>query len=135
LETGRIYIWSVVSPQKWSALAPDFAEVEENVEYIEREDEFDIYAQEEIHRRRLDAEDEDVDVLTLDQPKAMGWENSFRMPVLFNLGESDSEDEFIAVSTGTMRRRSPGEGQGDDDGYERVPVKKVTSKGGRSKKK
>ncbi|CAI6080931.1 unnamed protein product [Clonostachys chloroleuca] len=135
LETGRIYIWSVVSPQKWSALAPDFAEVEENVEYIEREDEFDIYAQEEIHRRRLDAEDEDVDVLTLDQPKAMGWENSFRMPVLFNLGESDSEDEFIAVSTGTMRRRSPGEGQGDDDGYERVPVKKVASKGGRSKKK
>lgn len=134
LETGRIYIWSVVSPQKWSALAPDFAEVHENVEYVEREDEFDIYAQEEIHRRRLDAEDEDVDVLTLEGSKIMGDIEGFRVPILFNLGESDSEDEFVAVSTGTMRRRSPGEG--DDGGSEPVAVKKGgPGKGGRSKKK
>lgn len=133
LETGRIYIWSVVSPQKWSALAPDFAEVEENVEYIEKEDEFDIYAQEEIHRRRLDAEDEDVDVLTVDQTKGT---EGFRMPILFNLGESDSEDEFIAVSTGTMRRRSPGDGQGDlDADGDSAPAKKGgPGKGGRKKK-
>lgn len=124
LETGRIYIWSVTSPQKWSALAPDFAEVEENVEYIEKEDEFDIYAQEEIHRRRLDAEDEDVDVLTLDTSKALDDGGSFQMPILFNLGESDSEDEFIAVSTGTMRRRSPGEGQDDLDELVEKPVAK-----------
>ncbi|KAF4125175.1 COMPASS component SWD1 [Geosmithia morbida] len=139
LETGRIYIWSVVSPQKWSALAPDFAEVEENVEYIEREDEFDIYAQEEIHRRRLDAEDEDIDVLTTDAAsKAPGEDGgSFRMPILFNLGESDSEEELIAVSTGTMRRRSPGDGQGDvDDGAsERAPAKKGASGKGRPRKK
>lgn len=112
LETGRIYIWSVTSPQKWSALAPDFAEVEENVEYIEKEDEFDIYAQEEIHQRRLDAEDEDVDVLTKEPSKIYEEdEDTFSMPILFNLGESDSEEEFVAVSTGTMRRRSPGENQ------------------------
>ncbi|KAG6053879.1 hypothetical protein E4U17_004288 [Claviceps sp. LM77 group G4] len=137
LETGRIYIWSVVSPQKWSALAPDFAEVEENVEYIEREDEFDIYAQEEIHRRRLDAEDEDIDVLTLDPSKFDDDDDSFRMPILFNLGESDSEDEFIAVSTGTMRRRSPGEGQSEVDGIvETVPTKKNgNGRGGRGRKK
>lgn len=135
LETGRIYIWSVISPQKWSALAPDFAEVEENVEYIEREDEFDIYAQEEIHRRRLDAEDEDVDVLTLDPSKALDEGDGFRMPILFNLGESDSEDEFIAVSTGTMRRRSPGEGQGDLDAVvEKLTVKK-SGKAARSRKR
>src|SRR5690606_8519882 len=96
LETGRIYIWSVTSPQKWSALAPDFAEVEENVEYIEKEDEFDIYAQEEIHKRRLDAEDEDVDVLALD-PSTLAEEDQgqFQIPILFNLGESDSEEEFV----------------------------------------
>lgn len=110
LETGRIYIWSVTSPQKWSALAPDFAEVEENVEYIEKEDEFDIYAQEEIHQRRLDAEDEDVDVLTMDPSRLVEEDqDQFRIPILFNLGESDSEEEFVTVSTGTMRRRSPGE--------------------------
>lgn len=137
LETGRIYIWSVVSPQKWSALAPDFAEVEENVEYIEKEDEFDIYAQEEIHRRRLDAEDEDVDVLTLDPSKFDDDVDSFRMPILFNLGESDSEDEFIAVSTGTMRRRSPGEGQSDIDGLVETTSTKRSGagRGGRGRKK
>jgi COMPASS component SWD1 len=136
IETGRIYIWSVVSPQKWSALAPDFAEVEENVEYIEREDEFDIYGQDEIHRRRLDAEDEDVDVLT-DPSRALDdgvAGDAFRMPILFNLGESDSEDEFIAVSTGTMRRRSPGEGQSDMESV--APEKKgAGGKGGRTKKR
>ncbi|KAG9256050.1 WD40-repeat-containing domain protein [Emericellopsis atlantica] len=133
METGRIYIWSVVSPQKWSALAPDFAEVEENVEYIEREDEFDIYNQEEIHRRRLDAEDEEVDVMTPDPAsKAMYNGDSFRMPVLFDVGKSDSEEEFIEVSTGTMRRRSPGDGQDDDD--DGGTVKKATGKGGRRRK-
>ncbi|KAH6900233.1 WD40-repeat-containing domain protein [Thelonectria olida] len=136
LETGRIYIWSVTSPQKWSALAPDFAEVEENVEYIEREDEFDIYAQEEIHRRRLDAEDEDVEVLTLDPSKALDEGDSFQMPILFNLGESDSEDEFIAVSTGTMRRRSPGEGQDDlDEFVEKPAAKKASGRGVRTRKR
>lgn len=134
LETGRIYIWSVISPQKWSALAPDFAEVEENVEYVEREDEFDIYAQEEIHRRRLDAEDENVDVLTLDLKG--GEVDSFRMPILFNLGESDSEDEFVAVSTGTMRRRSPGENQADlSGGAETGPAVRKKGRGAKNRKK
>ncbi|KAH9893034.1 beta and beta-prime subunits of DNA dependent RNA-polymerase [Xylariomycetidae sp. FL2044] len=114
LETGRIYIWSVTSPQRWSALAPDFVEVEENVEYVEKEDEFDIHPQEEINKRRLDAEDEDIDVLTSNLSK--GYDDDiegtgFQMPVLFNLGDSDSEEEFVTVSTGTVRRRSLGEGQ------------------------
>lgn len=126
LETGRIYIWSVTSPQRWSALAPDFVEVEENVEYIEREDEFDIHPQEEIRKRRLDREDEDVDVLAAD-PSGGGVmdEDAFRMPILFSLGESDSEEEFVAVSTGTMRRRSPGEAQGD--GVEAMEEKPATN--------
>jgi COMPASS component SWD1 len=137
LETGRIYIWSVISPQKWSALAPDFDEVEENVEYIEKEDEFDIYAQEEIHRRRLDAEDEDVDVLAMDAPKPLDGIESFQMPILFNLGESDSEDEFIAVSTGTMRRRSPEEGEENADGVTEpvAPKRGTAGRGGRGRKK
>ncbi|KAH7027445.1 SWD1-like protein [Microdochium trichocladiopsis] len=135
LETGRIYIWSVTSPQRWSALAPDFAEVEENVEYIEQEDEFDIHPQEEINKRRLDAEDEDVDVLQVDQGKGYGDEMdgpTFRMPVLFNLGESDSEEEFVAVSAGTVRRRSVdegGEGDGADSDAKASAPKKGKAKG------
>ncbi|KAI2819019.1 hypothetical protein CBS63078_11221 [Aspergillus niger] len=111
LESGCIYTWSIVTPQKWSALAPDFGEVEENVEYVEREDEFDIHPAEEIHQRRLDQEDEVPDVLTIELNKDGADEDivaSFRMPVLLDISDSESEDDIIAVGPGTMRRRSPG---------------------------
>ncbi|KAH0536509.1 hypothetical protein FGG08_006634 [Glutinoglossum americanum] len=112
LESGRVYLWSVITPQRWSALAPDFAEVEENVEYIEREDEFDIHPKEEIHKRQLDLEDEDVDVLTIEPVKGeIEEENTFTMPVLLDIDDSESEEEIVAVGPGTMRRKSPGEGR------------------------
>ncbi|KAI9369742.1 WD40-repeat-containing domain protein [Aspergillus egyptiacus] len=114
LESGCIYTWSIVTPQKWSALAPDFGEVEENVEYIEREDEFDIHPAEEIHQRRLDQEDEEPDVLTI-EPMKSGEDDdiveSFRMPVLLEISDSESEEDIVAVGPGTMRRRSPGAGR------------------------
>ena len=111
LESGRIHIWSIIPQQRWSALAPDFVEVEENVEYIEHEDEFDIHPQEEIHKRRLDLEDEDVDVLTVEPVKGqmVEEENAFRMPVHLDFNDSESEEEFVAVGRGEMRRKSPTE--------------------------
>ncbi|KAI9848281.1 MAG: chromatin binding protein [Sclerophora amabilis] len=147
LESGHIYLWTINTPQRWSALAPDFAEVEENVEYIEREDEFDIHPIEEIHKRRLDLEDENVDVLTVEPRKGLGVEDdesgdgsgieddedtrrgrhgdataeggqtprrgngAFRMPVLLDISESESEEEIVTVGPGTMRRKSPVEGR------------------------
>ena len=113
LESGRIHIWSIMPQQRWSALAPDFAEVEENVEYIEREDEFDIHPQEEIHKRRLDLEDEDIDVLTVEPVKGeiVEEEDAFRMPVQLDLDDSESEEEFVAVGRGEMRRKSPTSGR------------------------
>ena len=33
------------------------------------------------------------------------------MPVLLDLGDSESEEEIVAVGPGTMRRKSPGEGR------------------------
>ncbi|CAD6501491.1 BgTH12-01743 [Blumeria graminis f. sp. triticale] len=106
LETGRIHTWSIVPQQRWSALAPDFVEVEENVEYTEREDEFDIHPQEEIHKRRLDLEDEDVDVLTMGPMKGVARdESAWRMPVQLDLIDSEAEEEFIAVGRGEMRRK------------------------------
>lgn len=113
VESGKIYVWGINTPQRWSALAPDFAEVEENVEYIEREDEFDIHPDEEIRQRMLDQEDEDVDVLTVDVGQlereggiGIGSEGVFRMPVLMGTEESDSEDEIVAIGTGQYRRKS-----------------------------
>ncbi len=127
LETGRINIWSVTSPQRWSALAPDFVEVEENVEYIEKEDEFDIHPHEEIQKRRLDQEDEAVDVAGVPNGNGLGDDTEgFRMPILFNLGESDSEEEFVNVSLGTLRRKSPG----DQDDAETAAAEDKTAKRG-----
>ncbi|KAL2918686.1 chromatin binding protein [Polyrhizophydium stewartii] len=39
--TGTIYFWGVMYTQNFSAFAPFFTELEENIEYQEREDEFD----------------------------------------------------------------------------------------------
>ncbi|KAL5042811.1 hypothetical protein BDW71DRAFT_133678 [Aspergillus fruticulosus] len=111
LESGCIYTWTIVTPQKWSALAPDFGEVEENVIYVEREDEFDIHPAEEIHQRRLDAEDEEPDVLTIEPSKSGDDIESFRMPVLLDISDSESEEDIVAIGPGTMRRRSPGAGR------------------------
>ncbi|KAL9053828.1 MAG: hypothetical protein Q9162_004547 [Coniocarpon cinnabarinum] len=116
LENGWIYTWSVVAPQRWSALAPDFAEVDENVEYVEREDEFDIHPIEEVHARILNQEDEDIDVLGVDgatESKRHGAfaQGDFQMPVLLDVGDSESEEEIVAVGAGQFRRRSPGQGR------------------------
>ncbi|CBX97893.1 similar to retinoblastoma-binding protein 5 [Plenodomus lingam JN3] len=121
VDSGRVWLWSILQPQRWSALAPDFLEVEENVEYIEREDEFDIQPLEELHKRRLNQEDEEVDVLTIEPVKASSAiefaptshdeEAEFRMPVILDIEASDSEDEVVAVGAGQFRRRSPGAGR------------------------
>jgi COMPASS component SWD1 len=40
--SGDIHIWQTSSPENWAAFAPGFEELEENLEYDEPEDEFDI---------------------------------------------------------------------------------------------
>ncbi|KAK8639070.1 hypothetical protein V6N13_137468 [Hibiscus sabdariffa] len=40
--TGLVYIWAKDYTENWSAFAPDFKDLEENEEYVEREDEFDL---------------------------------------------------------------------------------------------
>ncbi len=39
---GNILIWHSPSVERWGAFAADFEELDENVEYEEKEDEFDI---------------------------------------------------------------------------------------------
>lgn len=39
---GNIHIWHCPHPERWGAFAGGFEEVDENVEYEEKEDEFDI---------------------------------------------------------------------------------------------
>jgi COMPASS component SWD1 len=122
IETGSIGIWGIEPQQKWSALAPDFTEVTENVEYIEREDEFDTYPQEEHQKRRLDREDEDIDVLTVDRKEGEEGDESFVLPMLYDIENSDEDDqELVRMGVGTMRKKEVNEGKEyGDDGEEIV---------------
>jgi COMPASS component SWD1 len=49
---GPVLLWSAVQQERWSAYAPKFTELEENVEYVEREDEFDIQDEADLERER-----------------------------------------------------------------------------------
>ncbi|KAG6865388.1 hypothetical protein C0991_003091 [Blastosporella zonata] len=62
---GNILIWHSPNPERWGAFAGGFEEVDENIEYEEREDEFDIEDEEEMLKRKMKAEDEKVDIDTI----------------------------------------------------------------------
>lgn len=67
LESGDVYIWSMIVAPKWSALAPDFEEVEENIDYQEREDEFDQIDELEQQQELNQAEEVDIDLRIKEQ--------------------------------------------------------------------
>ncbi|KTW30341.1 hypothetical protein T552_00813 [Pneumocystis carinii B80] len=101
LETGTIYIWSIPRTEGWSAFAPDFTELEENILYEEREDEFDIVP-EETKKSKIE-EDVDVDIITIDNiqyTEGSFHTEGFLLPVLFNSdytssSETDQEKKYI----------------------------------------
>ena len=122
IETGGIQFWGIEPQQKWSALAPDFAEVDENVEYVEREDEFDEYPEEERTKRRLDREDEEVDIFTIEPTKA-DEEEAFVLPVIIGVDQdTDDDDELVPTGVGTMRKKEANEGREWEESAEPVVV-------------
>lgn len=60
---GACHLWKPQYPKKWSALFPGMTEVEENIYYVEREDEFD---EEQEKVEVIPPEPESVDITTLD---------------------------------------------------------------------
>lgn len=94
LDSGTVYLWLVQFPQKWSALAPDFVEIEENIEYEEKEDEFDIIDEDILIKKRLEEEDQVIDIVTCETVDARGFDinqPSFVIPVNYERAPLDGE--------------------------------------------
>ncbi|KAJ3217515.1 Retinoblastoma-binding protein 5 [Chytriomyces hyalinus] len=62
---GTINIWTAKISENWSAFAPDFRELDENVEYEEMEDEFDMVedSEKKLQLLRSKMEDDIVDIM------------------------------------------------------------------------
>ncbi|OLL22689.1 Set1 complex component swd1 [Neolecta irregularis DAH-3] len=86
LESGIIYIWATSHSEGWSTFAPDFKELEENIEYEEREDEFDMLPEEEASKRKQHDEDEDVDITTITHARG---DHGFLLPVILDPNEEE----------------------------------------------
>ncbi|GAA6020877.1 hypothetical protein JCM11491_000017 [Sporobolomyces phaffii] len=61
---GFIHTWVTPIVENWAAYAPGFEELDENREYEEREDEFDIEDEAALKRRQANAQDVPIDILT-----------------------------------------------------------------------
>uniref|UniRef100_UPI00358EF350 retinoblastoma-binding protein 5 isoform X1 n=1 Tax=Myxine glutinosa TaxID=7769 RepID=UPI00358EF350 len=69
ISSGVVSIWAQNQVENWSAFAPDFKELDENVEYEEKESEFDIEDEDKSEPELAGAdalEDEEVDVTSID---------------------------------------------------------------------
>lgn len=62
VSSGVVSIWSQTQVENWSAFAPDFKELDENVEYEERESEYDLEDEDKSVNGLKDVDEEEVDV-------------------------------------------------------------------------
>ncbi|KII96041.1 hypothetical protein PLICRDRAFT_35009 [Plicaturopsis crispa FD-325 SS-3] len=106
---GDVHIWHLPSTERWGAFAGGFVEVDENVIYEEREDEFDIEDESELARRKLKAEEETVDVMSGSSPPADDIDDPFlHEDHGHGWGEEDAEDAAWADA------EKEGDGDGDE---------------------
>ncbi|XP_065643236.1 retinoblastoma-binding protein 5 homolog isoform X2 [Hydra vulgaris] len=83
---GLVSIWSQTHVENWSAFAPDFKELDENIEYEERESEFDLTDEDKEELNNLNNEQHEeveIDVISIDKP------------VYYSSDDDDDEDSLL----------------------------------------
>lgn len=63
ISSGVVSIWAQNQVENWSAFAPDFKELDENVEYEERESEFDLSDEDKSVELGPEKQEEDLEVI------------------------------------------------------------------------
>ncbi|CAK8560915.1 unnamed protein product [Lathyrus sativus] len=101
---GTAYIWAKDYTESWSAFAPDFKELEENEEYVEREDEFDLNPETEKVKGSDVDEDEEIDIMTVEKDPAfsdsdMSQEELSFLPVSPIPDVPEQQDKFLESSS------------------------------------
>lgn len=113
--SGVIYIWAKDYTENWSAFAPDFKELEENEEYVEREDEFDMMPDTEKVKVAHVDEDEEVDIMTtqkfLDSDSDDSGERLYHLPTI-PLPDSPKQQEQSSASPSKPENSTPSQSDG-----------------------
>ncbi|KAG8363762.1 hypothetical protein BUALT_Bualt19G0056100 [Buddleja alternifolia] len=104
--TGLVYIWAKDYTENWSAFAPDFKELEENEEYVEREDEFDLVPETEKVKDSDINEDDEVDIVTVEKDSAFSDSDMSQEEICFLPADpcpdvSEQQDRLV-LSTSKM---------------------------------
>ncbi|CAD6888760.1 unnamed protein product [Tilletia laevis] len=106
--TGAVHFWFSKSEEAWSAYAPQFQELEENIQYEEREEEFDLEDQDELSRRKQDEEEALVDISGTFPPSLLPP----GMPLLTGLPHSKMQDVDDDVKVRRTKSDLLGAGEG-----------------------
>ncbi|KAE9617143.1 putative transcription factor WD40-like family [Lupinus albus] len=117
---GIVYIWAKDYIENWSAFAPDFKELEENEEYVEREDEFDLNPDTEKIKGSDANEDEEVDIVTVEKDPAfsdsdMSQEELCFLPPTFDIAEQQ-EAKFVESSSKMVDSNNSGSPRSEEAG-------------------
>ncbi|KAI3944956.1 hypothetical protein MKW92_051053 [Papaver armeniacum] len=121
--SGLVYIWVKDYTENWSAFAPDFKELEENEEYVEREDEFDLMPETEKVKHSGVNEDEDVDILTMEKESAlsdsdMSQEELCFLPAVPSPDVLDLQDKYAGSSSKMIDSNHSGSPLSDEAGQD-----------------
>lgn len=104
ISSGVVSVWAQAQIENWSAFAPDFKELDENVEYEERESEFDVQDDDRSPARNIqdnEDEDEEVDVLGVqpsthllssDEDESAEQDGLYFLPISLEFDEVENVD-------------------------------------------